>query len=303
MKKKWHPTKVERKVHGIARRGATKQLMRVPWGRFHKAYEAYLRWEALALWIRAIVKAEGSVPSWLPANLKKRCPGFIENKTPMNEPRLLGFRLQEWVHNQIFAHARQEGWLDALIFYGVRDLRSQSIWAYWEHCEQEWHRRRPSSYPKFENWLRSARKYNPTQDINVANVADAVERYIELKMFVCWLQPVATAGIEVPRRVAGELERRCPGFLKSRNSDDLKSHEGKARTGGHLMRWIDDHFFSQAKKDGCFDMILIQARNHPLYVRIVQYSKHWNKSRLENPTAVYPSLAQWRRAAENHVED
>jgi hypothetical protein len=28
--------------------------MRVPWVRFHKTYEEYLRWEALALWARAM---------------------------------------------------------------------------------------------------------------------------------------------------------------------------------------------------------------------------------------------------------
>jgi len=46
--------------------------MRVPWVRFHKTYEEYLRWEALALWARAIVETEGSGPSWLVATLKKR---------------------------------------------------------------------------------------------------------------------------------------------------------------------------------------------------------------------------------------
>ena len=303
MKKKSQPTKLERRVQGIARRRATNQLMRIPWARFHKAYEEYLRWEALALWVRAIVEAEGSAPSWLSANLKKRCPGFIEHRTLLNEPRLLGFRFQEWIHNQIFAHPRQEGWLDALIFYGVRDLRSQSTWAYWEYCEEEWHRRRPSSYPKFENWLRLAREYNPGQEINVANVADAVERYIEWKMFVCWLQPLAIARIELPRRVTGELERRCTGFLKPQNSDNIKSRDGRARSGERLMTWIEDHFFSQAKEEGWFAMIPKQAGTHPLYARIVQYSKQWSKSWSENPTPTYPSFVQWSRAAENYVED
>src|SRR6267142_2562960 len=110
MKRKWQPTKLDRRVQGIARRRATKQLMRVPWDRFQKAYVKYLRWEALALWVRAIVEAEGSVPLWLAATLKKRCPGFMENEALMNEPRLLGFRFHERIHNQIFGLAKQEGW-------------------------------------------------------------------------------------------------------------------------------------------------------------------------------------------------
>jgi len=302
MKTNWQPTKLERRVQGIARRRATKQLMKIPWARFHKAYQEYLRREALALWVRAIVEAEGSAPSWLLASLKQRCPVFIEKKTTLNEPGLLGFRLHEWIHNQIFGCARQEGWLDALIFYGVRDLRSQSTWAYWEHCEQEWARRRPSSYPNFEAWLRLARNYNPGDETSVAKLADAVEQYVEWQVFACWVRPLSGATIEVPRCVATQLERRCPGFLKPRISDDIKSRDGKARARGHLMAWIEDHFFSEAKKEGCFDMILMQARNHPLYARIVQYSERWNKSWPENPTAVYPSFVQWRHAAEIYIE-
>ncbi len=277
--------------------------MRVPWNRFQKAYEEYVRWEAFALWVRAIVEGEGCAPSWLAATLKKRCPGFIENEALLNEPRLLGFRFHAWIHNQIFGLAKQEGWLDALLFYGVRDLRSQSTWAYWEHCEQGWHRKRPSSYPNFEEWSRLARNYNPCQEASVASVADAVEQYAEWKVFACWLQPLSGATIDLPRRVARQLERRCPGFLKPRNSDDIKSHDGGAKSGERLMTWIEDHFFSQAKEEGWFAMILKQARTHPLYARIVQYSKRWNKSWSQNPMAVYPSFVQWRHVAENYVED
>lgn len=62
MKTNWQPTKLERRVQGIARRRTTKQLMPVPWARFHKAYEEYLRWEALALWVRATQSHTGAKP-------------------------------------------------------------------------------------------------------------------------------------------------------------------------------------------------------------------------------------------------
>jgi len=279
------------------------QLMRVPWDRFHKAYEEYLCWEALALWVRAVVETEGSAPSWLVATLKKRCPGFIENEALLNEPRLLGFRVHEWIHNRVFGLAKQEGWLDALMFYGVRDLRSQNTWAYWEHCQHEWHRRRPSSYPNFDEWLRLARNYTSGQETSVANVADAVERYVEWKVFACWLHPLSSSRTELPKRVAAQLQRKCPGFLEPLNPDDNKSHDGRARSVERLMTWIEDHSFSQAKEEGWFAMIVKQALTHPLYVRIAQYSKQWNKNWSQNPLAVYPSFVQWRHVAENYVED
>jgi hypothetical protein len=41
---------IELKVEGMARRKANHQLLRVPWGRFRGAYDAYPRWQGLALW-------------------------------------------------------------------------------------------------------------------------------------------------------------------------------------------------------------------------------------------------------------
>lgn len=277
--------------------------MRVPWDRFHKAYDDYFRWEALGLWVRAIVATEGSAPSWLSATLKQCCPGFILNEALLNESGLLAFRLHEWIHNQVFECARQEGWLDALMFYGVRDFRSQSNWAYSEHCEQEWHRRRPASYPEFEEWLSLARNYNPDQETSVANLGAVVEQYVDWKILACWLEPLLRANIELPTAVTNELERRCPGFLGANSSACMKGSGEQGKTQRCLMAWIEDHFFCESKKEGWFDIVRKQARTHPRYVRIERYSKWWMKSWPRGPMVVYPSFDQWRHTAEEYVED
>jgi hypothetical protein len=95
----------------------------------YKAYDEYIRWQAFVVWARAILELEGSAPSWLEAILRKRCPGFMEEVARSNKPELLGLQLFPWVHNQVFAFAKEEGWLDALVFYGFRDTRSQGYWA------------------------------------------------------------------------------------------------------------------------------------------------------------------------------
>ncbi len=123
-------SKFERRVGHIASRRARRQLMQVPWGRFRKAYEEYIHWQAVTLWARAVAESEGCAPSWLEAILRKRCPGFVEEMARSNEPELLGLQLLRWVHNQVFRFAKEEGWLDALVFYGFRDARSQGYWAY-----------------------------------------------------------------------------------------------------------------------------------------------------------------------------
>jgi len=295
-----HP---ELKVRAIATRRANKQLLRVPWRRFHQAYEEYLRWEALALWVRIIVGTAGSAPSLLAETLKDSCPDFIGKGALLNEPKLLGFHFHEWIHDHIFDDARREGWLDALIFYGVRDLRSQSTWEYWEKCEQEWHHKRPASYPPFDEWLCLARNYNLQQQRSAANFADIVERYVEWKAFDCWLEPLRKGRIALPRRVVTELGRRCPGFLQARTADFTRGGGKQVATRRHFITWIENHFFSKAKAEGRFDIILKQACSHPLHVRVTQYSKRWNKSWPLNPTGIYPSFVQWYRAAENYTEN
>jgi hypothetical protein len=151
----------ELKVQAIARRRANAQLMRVPWSRFRKAYDKYPRWQALALWVQAVIAAEDSVPAWIIDDLRKCCPGFVEHEATSHDPKLMGLHLLEWAHNHEFASAKEEGWLDALTFYGVRHPLSQSAWAYWEHCEEEWGKRSLSSYPNFEEWLAAAAEYRP----------------------------------------------------------------------------------------------------------------------------------------------
>ena len=156
-REQWRAGKLERKVQELARRRATRQLLRVPSDRFARAQQKYLHWESFSLWVRAIVEAEGGVPSWINRTLQERCPDFLEFERQCREAHCkqaapLSSLLVEWIHDRVFAKAKEEGWLDALIFFSIRDPRSQRAWAYWEHCENEWKRKRPTRYPNFNEW-------------------------------------------------------------------------------------------------------------------------------------------------------
>lgn len=296
-------SKAELKVQAVARRRANNQLMRVRWADFHKAYEEYPSWQALVLWVQAVMVTQDAIPSWLLTDLQKRCPGFIEHEATSRETKLVALHILEWVHNHEFGYAKRQGWLDALTFYGVRHPRSESAWAYWEHCEEEWQRKPPSSYPHFEEWLRLARNYNPHPETSVTNLAAILDQYVEWKVFACWLEPLTRAKIELPKRIATELERRCPGFLEVSSSNSTRRRHKKAWTGQRLMNWIEDHFFSDEEKKGWLDIIRQQASTHPLYARIARYPKLWNKSWPQNLAVAYPSFVQWRSAAENYIEE
>jgi hypothetical protein len=295
-------SKLERRVGHSASRRARRQLTQVPWDRFHKAYEEYIRWQAFVLWARAIVELEGSTPSWLEAILRKRCPGFAEESTRFNKPELLGLQVLPWVHNHVFGSAKQEGWLDALVFYGFRDTRSQGYWTYWEHCESEWRKRRPASFPTFVRWRRSALNWKLQGDISYAVVAKAVEKYLDFEALVYWLRPLFRgAKVQLPPHVALELRQESPGLLEFVSSETSAAYEDKSRSWQRLFNWGKDHVLSHAKRDGWLDCVLRQARIHPLHVRMVDYAAFCGQSGLGNGALPYPSLRHWQKEAHGYV--
>ena len=295
-------TKLERRVGHFASRRARRQLMQVPWNRFHKAYEEYIRWQAFALWARAVVESEGFAPSWLKAILRKRCPGFAEEAARSNRPELLGLELLRWVQNRAFGHAKEEGWLDALVFYGFRDARSQGSWEYWGHCESEWKKRRPTSFPTFVEWRRSALNWKLHGNVRCAAVTKAVEKYIDFEAVVYWLHPLfQTAKVQLPARIALELGKECPGLLEFASGKISTAYENRPSSWRRMFNWGKDHVLSHSPKEGWLNFALRQVSIHPRHVRLLDYAALCRKSRLGNTTLPYPSLRQWQRDMEGYV--
>jgi hypothetical protein len=293
---------LERRVGHIASRRARQQLMQVPWDRFDKAYEEYIRWQAFVLWARAVVELKGSAPSWLEAILRKRCPGFTEEAARSNEPETLSLQLLPWVHKQKFGLAKEEGWLDALVFYGFRDTRSQGSWMYWEHCDSEWKKRRPASVPTFAQWRRSALSWKLQGDVSCAAVANGVEKFIDFEALVYWLRPLYRgAKVQLPPHVAFELRQESPSLLEFVHRKTSGAYEDKSRNWQQLFNWGKTHVLSQAKKEGWLDCVLRQAGIHPRHVRLLDYSAPWCKSRRVNAALPYPSLRQWQTDMEGYV--
>jgi hypothetical protein len=295
-------SKLERRVGHTASRQARRQLLRIPWDRFHEAYDEYIRWQAFVLWARAILELEGSAPSWLEAILRKRCPGFMEEVARSNKAELLGLQLFPWVHDQVFGFAKEEGWLDALVFYGFRDTRSQGYWAYWEHCETEWRKRRPASFPAFVQWMHSALSWKLQGDVRCAAVAKAVEKYLDFETVLYWLHPLYRgAKVQLPEHVALELRQESPSLLEFISRETSGAYRDKSKSWQRLFTWGTSHVLSHAKKEGWLDCVLHQAGIHPRHVRLVDYAALWCKSRLGNTALPYPSLRQWQRDMEVYV--
>ena len=295
-------TKLEIRLRDLASRRARRQLVRVPWSRFRKSYDDYIRWQAYALWVRAVVDSGGGIPHWLEKVLRKRCRGFLERRARSTQRQPLDVRLREWVDDQVFEFAKEEGWLDALAFYAFRDVRSQGIWSYWENCESEWKKRRPKSFPTFSEWWRSALNWKLQGDFNSAVVAKTVEKYIDCLTLVSWLRPLTEAPrTQLPSHVTRDLKRECPALLEflKRQSPTVKGP--KPRGWPKLLSWCQDHVLSDAKREGWRDSVLYHASVHPRWVSVADYTLTWRRSPFEQAVPPFATFSQWKRAAENHA--
>src|SRR5260370_5382715 len=205
-------TPIETEAQRVAANLASEQVMLVSWKRFCEAHEEYIRWEAFVLWVTAIVEAEGGASTSLLRVLRRRCADFIEQAAQPREPEPLTLRLHEWIQDRIFSYSKQEGWLDALHFYGFQSPRIEGAWAYWEYCEREWKDKPRSAYPGFETWWRSAQNYSLFPRVTAARAADVVGTYVDWLALAHWLHPLMGATLKSPTEVARELQRRCPDF-------------------------------------------------------------------------------------------
>ena len=287
-------SKSELKVQAIARRRANAQLLRVPWARFQKAYEEYPRWQALALWVQAVIAARDSVPVWLTHDLRKHCPGFVEHEETSHEPKAMSLHLLEWAHNHEFGFARRQGWLDALTFYGVRHPRSECAWAYWEYCANHWSKNPPQALPTFDNWWRQAQKIMPYRDLG-----RAVEKYVDWEALALWLRPLLASDVKLPRRVISELKRRCPGILATQGCGTQSPDVDNSKIWRNLLNWGRNHCRLQAGKQGHLDL-RHRAQFHPLHARLLSYAKHWARQQSRRSPRSYPSFREWQQNAQGN---
>ena len=300
--KKQRFSKAELKVQAMARRRANSQLMRVPWTRFCRAYEEYPRWQALVLWVQAIIGAQDGIPSWLVADLRERCRGFIVPETRSREKELVALHLLEWIHNQEFGNIKRQGWLDALTYYGGRHPRSEGAWAHGEHCEAVWRRKPPKVFPTFDEWWHKALQVKLFDDTGYSEVARAIEEYSDWQALVLWLHPLFASDLELPSHVISELERRCPDILKDQDSTSSGDRQRRFKMWRRLIRRGTGPCILEAKQAGWLDSLLQRARSHPHYVRILAYGKHWAREWPRNRQRPYPSFHQWRQAADRYID-
>jgi hypothetical protein len=314
-------------VHGptarlqrAARERADEQARRIPWQRLHEVRNQYIGWQEFYLWVRSVLEVEDRIPDWLVEVLNDRCKGFLETEKAVApkaaKTRPLALRLEDWIDDHIFRFAKEEGWFSAVTYYAIREPRYQRAEVCWSECVEKWKKAKPIQYPSFEEWKAMAAQCDETARLKAREgkvmalaklvdpdrLSEAVGRYMDYEALAYWARHALELGPEPPADVARELERRCQGYLETRLKVRAKPSVAYARDWGHLMLWVADHFFQDAKTAGWFDAMLIQVRSHPRAIRTMEFADHCGKIWDSGMPSPYPSFDDWRREADSYVE-
>ena len=132
------------RLQHFARERAEKEARRVHWQRLFEARNQYIDWQEFSLWVRSIVEVEDCIPDWLAKILADRVLGFLENEKTIAPGAVAGrpfrLRLEDWIDDHIFSLPRQEGWLNAVMFFAIREPRYQKAEVCWLECVEKWRR-------------------------------------------------------------------------------------------------------------------------------------------------------------------
>ena len=304
----------------IARERADDEARRIPWQRLYDARNQYVNWQEFNLWARSILEVEGRVPDWLAEILNDRCPGFLRTdedlmtKAAKNKP--LPLRLEDWIDDHIFGFAKQEGWFNAIAFYAVREPRYQRAEVCWSECVAKWKKVKPIQYSSFDEWKDAAAHCDDTARLLPVvkkprasaklvapdRLAEAVSRWIDWEALAYWARPAFELRSGLRTEIASELERRCPGFLAAISDTRLHDSANESHDWHSRMAWIADHFFQDARTEGWFDAILVQARIHPRAIRTMEYADHCDEVWSSAMPEPYPPFENWRREADSFVD-
>jgi hypothetical protein len=307
------------RLQRFARERADDEARRIPWQRLYDARNQYIDWQKFQLWVRSILEVEDCIPDWLVEILNIRCPGFLESAKALGpktaKTRSVALRLEDWIDDDIFGFAKQEGWFNAITYYVMRDPRYQQAEVCWSECLEKWKKAKPIPYPSFEGWKEMAAQCDETAHLTAGErrarasaklvhpdrLSGAVVRYMDCEALAYWARHALEYSSEPPLEVARELECRCPGYL-----DAFKPRAKKSKDYGQdwdrLMLWIGDRFFQDAKIEGWFDAILIQVRNHPRAIRSMEFADHCAELWGDKLPSPYPSFEDWRQEADSYVD-
>lgn len=282
----------------------------VPWHQLSENATAFAEWHMFILWVRAITETGDQIPEIVRSSLHSRCPGFLEYLGGQRSEKFPFWKfLEEWVTQHYFAKARTEGFLDAVIYYAYKDLRTEQAWTAWVRTNSIWRNNPPQQWPTYTEWTEDilstrnlanadtekARALRALSRVEPDRLANAVAGMLESRALALWVECQSTREHPLEEVVLAELANRCPALLPI----CIETPWGSTLFY-RLIRLAEFSLRSQAKSEGWYSLLRYQVVHHPRYHRLIHYNQRchdeWSRSRPD----CYPSFSNWLSASDKY---
>jgi hypothetical protein len=125
----------------------------------------------------------------------------------------------------------------------------------------------------------------------------AREVYVDWEAFALWVRAIEDSEGEFPDWLAQAVERRCHGFSEFAVRRKQEQPENPSFLWYHLQRWIDQHIFGKAWREGWMNAVGYFAARDLASVRNHAYGEHCECQWKSSKPASYPSFRNWLKAA------
>lgn len=161
---------------------------------------------------------------------------------------------------------------------------------------------RPSRQAVFIGSLPDTDKMRLSLRVPWQEVQEARRDYLKWHEFICWVYGILEIERAVPKWMDPLLDEHAPGILDLLSPESPRYKKRKRITlltiWHELYEWVRQNAFSKAATEGWFESIHRPFDDDLVYTRIAAYSDYCRRRWQRRRPIVYPTPAQWRRAAE-----
>lgn len=280
--------------------------LRAPWREVAAACDRMVEWLSFTLWVRTAIDTARDMPAVVVQTIETRCPGFLPSRANNRDHTTLWHDLAAWVDHHHFAAAREGGWLDAVHHYVGRDARADAAWSLWETTVAEWSAKPPAEFPSFEDWhgrVLAMTSQNQEQQHGVSSVRfqEGVARYLDWETLAFWVRSLAEVSQQLPPPARATLDSELSGFWGYVASTRPNIQSYSTWLWDELLKWVENHLFSEARDGGWLDGLRTAVRRHLRSERTVDYWSWCAAQWAKDPPHELPDLPAWRAAADGFV--
>ena len=283
----------------------------VPWRQLAEAASAFVEWHMIILWVRVITETAEQLPQIVRSELQSRCPGFLESQSREQKDNLPVWKsLEDWVAAHRFATARAEGWLDAMMYYAYKDLRTEQALTTWERTKADWRHAAPARWPTLEQWTseilgtrrlaspgtEKARAVEALGTVEHPRLNRAVTDVLESRALALWVDAVSEPGQPLQEAILTELRARCIDFPPSPGLGPRWTRSLFIS----ILRLGESSWRGTARSEGWYPALRYEVVNHPRYQRLIHYNQHCHDGWSQTLLQPCPTFSEWREAADRY---